>query len=88
MQLDMLFSAKTRKAVPHKPLRLRFLRRVVVIAVIVCCSVSGAFISLCHAEDASVAARRSSDRLSFSDSEIAEGFFAVAFVLSCSSVIA
>ena len=32
-----------------------------------------------HAEDAEISSRRTSERLSFSDSEIAEGFFQVAF---------
>jgi len=58
--------------------RQSLLRWLVVIAALVHFGF-GSFMTSCHAEDAEVTSRRSSERLSFSDSEIAEGFFAVAF---------
>jgi hypothetical protein len=39
----------------------------------------GSFIPLAHAENSEIAAKRASERLSFTDREIADGFFAVAF---------
>ena len=62
----------------HKP-RRRFRQWVVVMTALACSGISGAFSSPSRAENVDVVARRSSERLSFSDSEIAEGFFAVAF---------
>ncbi|MGA7326972.1 MAG: DUF2927 domain-containing protein [Rhodomicrobium sp.] len=62
----------------HKP-RQRFRQWAVAMTALACSSISGAFSSPSRAENVDVAARRSSERLSFSDSEIAEGFFAVAF---------
>ena len=66
------------QARPCKMWRQSLLRWLVVIAALVSFGF-GSFMTACRAEDAEVTSRRSAERLSFSDSEIAEGFFAVAF---------
>jgi len=59
-----------------RTLRQRMPSVLLALAAIVC---AGGFASHSYAENAEVAARRSTERLSFSDGEIAQGFFAVAF---------
>jgi hypothetical protein len=59
--------------------RQHFVSWALAIAALALSGTPGTFTDACHAENADIAAKRNAERLSFTDSEIADGFFKVAF---------